>query len=1401
MKTVKFSLCALLILGGIARTTAQTVVPVGAGSYAAYPPAGLSSEDGPGSVERFAFERPIYVAKDNKKAIPTNDWWTDLVVSGNKTGKLWIAPLVVEPKENGLNVFFPNNYEVDAKRAGMILGPQLQISANGYQPDKAFAKDWSDWGLIMSQQDSAHNTSIDVTMAQGQPFVWYQTHGINPEFSMDGEAPAYLHQDGSTVEFPTTAPFIIKTRDRYLGLHFDNKTTAEIQGQQYVVIDLGHSQPITRVTINWENAFASGYYLQTSDDSIHWQTVFSEIKGDGNLDDISLSKAAGKYIRLQLTNKATIFGYSIWEMSVYNKEQLISLRQPVTVSSIQGYYIGTNVNDGNINSRWGSDPAITTRLVLNNHNQDAFFVLSALPALTDLPTFDQYACNRPTDTKLSYRYDAAAGKVYSYWNITTQNLRGGTNGPVMQGFLPHLYANAEHNIQFAGYNYRNIRGIIKTAIGNSFAFTYNFDGILPTYSAPFRDTSDAHPYDPSLMFSLLSKYSRVKGYGADTYWGGKDLVNLAKNTLIAKELHHQSYQTLKEKTKAALVDWLTYTPGEPYHYFVRYDRWGAIVGFNESYWSYAFTDNHFHYGYLILASALYGMTDPDFLQQYGEMIKQVAKQYANWDRADNRFPFLRTFSPWAGHSYAGGISSPNGNNQESSSESMQSWIGLFILGDLLNDQEIKDAAAFGYSSESYACLEYWFDWKKRNLPAGLNYNMIGMLFDQAAIHAKYFGGPDAYVHGIQYLPVNPGFKYLTRDTAWAKREYADMLRETIAEDGLKEEADLGVDWAGVMLGFRQLFDPAYTAAYIDKNRQLAESSDKYILKDVTASMTYFYTHADQNLGRFSTNFRTDFPLSSVFEKNGTFSHAVAYNSTKSTRNCNIYNSAGALIASFPVPAATLVTYPSLPAYGNAPTGCYDLLPASAVASSGNADAAIDGDPGSRWESKFEDPQQLTVDLGTSAHVSEVTLSWEAANAKNYYLLASKDSLHWDTLAVKTNMPLGNRIDTITNLDYTGRYLKMLGTARNTPWGYSIFECKICGTVTTPAEPEVILPALIQAEDYTRMNGVQTESCADGGGGENIGYIDTGDWMEYKIYTPATDDYQLKLRIASPDSTGKVTVLLDGQKKYTFNVPNTGAWQSWKTLIASISLPAGDHIIRLLAENGQYNVNWLDLRIPFKGFSTHIEAEDYTAMSGIQTEQTYDLEGNLNVGWIDNGDWMDYQVNLPHAGEYIVKYRVSAAYNQGGQLLLLSGNQALDTVNIPDTKGWQNWTTVNGKLNIDTAGTYTFRLKATTSGFNINWWEIQEKETWAKNRSAFMTWGKPPVVASGKSALKIYPNPASTLVHLLSDKQTWYYVLNVQGRIVKQGKLVTGDNVIEINGLLPGIYFIKVTDRSYKLMIE
>lgn len=125
-----------------------------------------------------------------------------------------------------------------------------------------------------------------------------------------------------------------------------------------------------------------------------------------------------------------------------------------------------------------------------------------------------------------------------------------------------------------------------------------------------------------------------------------------------------------------------------------------------------------------------------------------------------------------------------------------------------------------------------------------------------------------------------------------------------------------------------------------------------------------------------------------------------------------------------------------------------------------------------------------------------------------------------------------------------------------------------------------------------------------------------------------------------------------------------------------------------------------------GVNILIQAENYFANNGVQTETTTDTGGGQNVGWIEANDWMAYSnITIPTTGSYTIEYRVASP--SGGRLSadLNGGGILLGEVAIPATGGWQNWTTVTQTVNIN-AGTYNFGVFAKTGGWNINWIRIK-----------------------------------------------------------------------------------------------
>jgi hypothetical protein len=106
--------------------------------------------------------------------------------------------------------------------------------------------------------------------------------------------------------------------------------------------------------------------------------------------------------------------------------------------------------------------------------------------------------------------------------------------------------------------------------------------------------------------------------------------------------------------------------------------------------------------------------------------------------------------------------------------------------------------------------------------------------------------------------------------------------------------------------------------------------------------------------------------------------------------------------------------------------------------------AVDGNTGTRWSSAFSDPQWLQVDLGASASITQVVLQWEAAYATAFQVQTSPDGTNWTTIYSTTTGTGGTQTLNVTG---TGRYVRMYGTARATPYGYSLWEFQVYGTIT------------------------------------------------------------------------------------------------------------------------------------------------------------------------------------------------------------------------------------------------------------------------------------------------------------------------------------------------------------------
>lgn len=141
-----------------------------------------------------------------------------------------------------------------------------------------------------------------------------------------------------------------------------------------------------------------------------------------------------------------------------------------------------------------------------------------------------------------------------------------------------------------------------------------------------------------------------------------------------------------------------------------------------------------------------------------------------------------------------------------------------------------------------------------------------------------------------------------------------------------------------------------------------------------------------------------------------------------------------------------------------------------------------------------------------------------------------------------------------------------------------------------------IPGLLQAENYDlggpsvaysdqtslnlggsyRADQVDLEPCTDQGGGFNVGWIATGEWLEYTVNINSPGTYQLQARVAAISSGKSFHLEIDGATiAGPISVPNTGGWQQWQTVTVTTSaLSVGTKILRVVFDSPELNLNYI-----------------------------------------------------------------------------------------------------------------------------------------------------------------------------------------------------------------------------------
>ncbi len=382
---------------------------------------------------------------------------------------------------------------------------------------------------------------------------------------------------------------------------------------------------------------------------------------------------------------------------------------------------------------------------------------------------------------------------------------------LLMAALPHHLNRMEApaSTAAAALTFGSLRGTLTGVEGSTWSM------ILPLSTIGWNAP---RPVNPTRVAAVKAALAIDAGYlppagavDADPYFGGKYLAKLARLALIADELGETATAaTLRARLEPLVAAWLTGRNGNPLVYDT---TWGGVVttrslaspgaDFGQGHYN----DHHFHYGYHLFAAAALAKADPAFYARHQDALLALVRDIANPSGNDPEFPRFRSMDFFRGHSWASGLTNyPDLPDQESTSEAVNAWYGLRLLGLASGDTRLGNIGRLLLALELDSARTYWqIPATSTIYPAVFAQNRcVGRLSGTWANFGTWFSdgtGTDTFkVYGIQMLPFTPMSEALL-SPAWVADAWPLM--------------GPAADAAGVWAGWKMLLHMGHAAAVGD----------------------------------------------------------------------------------------------------------------------------------------------------------------------------------------------------------------------------------------------------------------------------------------------------------------------------------------------------------------------------------------------------------------------------------------------------------------------------------------------------------------------------------------------------------------------------------------------------------
>ncbi|MEM6800839.1 MAG: glycosyl hydrolase [Bacteroidota bacterium] len=863
-------------------------------------------------------------------------------------------------------------------------------------------------------------------------------------------------------------------------------------------------------------------------------------------------------------------------------------------------------------------------------------------------TYKKYAYVFPTDTKVSWDYDEPNALMTTNFRIETE-VKEGIDSSMLIGLLPHQWNNlASGSPSFTSYTYTTVRGELKMMESNSFQVANTFHGILPTL--PYLDfySSSFSPTELNSKIKLLEN-DQLNSW-TDSYNEGQEMNRLIQTARIAElSGDTEALQKLIETVKERLEDWLEVNANEVAFLFYYNQTWSALLGYPAGHGQDAnINDHHFHWGYFIHAASFMEQYEPGWAAKWGEMINLLVRDAASSDREDPMFPFLRNFSPYGGHCWANGFASfPQGNDQESTSESMQFNSSLIHWGEITGNDSIRDLGIYLYTTEQTAIEEYWFDQYERNFSPNHPYSLVSRVWGNSYDNGTFWTNDIAASYGIELYPIHGGSLYLGQDTNYVRKLWTEIEQNT----GILNNVPNVNLWHDIMWEYLAFIDP-------EKAIRLYNSyPDRSLKFGVSDAQTYHWLHAMNVLGNVNVSLTADHPLAAAFNKDGNVIY-VGQN----------YGSDSLLISfsdgySLKVAPRSMATSLDISIKGELSSSFAAAYPG------GSVELSLEVLAGTATKVEFYDGAVLLGEISQAPFV----FTADDLGLGKHQMFARVYEGDFFNISNSVSVIVGEQ------KAYGGTDIPIAGIFDAAH--YDVFEGGLGDGIAyqdanRENEGNFRLDEYVDAESHVSE-------------GDVLGWISEGEWVEYTVEVQEAGNYDLSFRYACGNNAGggPFRIESDGQiVKDGINVAYTGDWNNWRSqTVNAIPLKSGKQVLRLYFERGELNLGRLNFAYisPLNYSQAVADAGPNQIVVLPQNRATldagasFDPDGNpLSYQWtqiygpsvlsFDNPQAAQTQVDALVEGVYLLKLKVdNGSYSDEDEVFLISSlsNNVPPTVSI------------------------------------------------------------------------------------------------------------------------------------------